>query len=293
MTSPLPAEWNHWVQEVVRLLAAPPLRRSEKATRGPQDPKFALGDYLLAIPSQFVDLLADAVGGDVGQLRIARDVADKIPPERRVAASWTVHRDLRHRPELLADGLTVRDATAVAGKDPIDEKSERRKTVEERAKNVRKGLADPEVYALIDTEMANNRAERQMRHRARQVQSEHGVRARELEAEVRALREAKSPFEATVKAELEINKATQLVEAIAQTFDGLPQGERLLAALDELNAAVAGVLLEHRPATNLEDGPIVFEGEAWQPRSARAALTAGSNQRDLPGEGRTVIDMVD
>jgi hypothetical protein len=293
MTSPLPAEWGHWVQEVSRLLAAPPLRRSEKSSRGPQDPKFALGDFLLGIPSQFVDLLADAVHAEVGQLRTARDVADKIPPERRVAASWTVHRDLRNHPELLVDGLTVRDAAAAAGKDPIDAKSERNQTVEERAKTVRNGLADPEVYALIDTEMANNRAERQLRHRARQVLSEHQKRGRELEAEVRALREAKSPFEATVKAELEINKAMQLVEAIAQTIDGLPQPERLLAALDELNAAVAGLLLEHRPSASLEDGPIVIEGETWQPRSARAALIAGSHQRDLPGEGRTVIDMVD
>ncbi len=291
MTTPLPPEWDSWLEEGARLLAAPPLRRSEQSTRGPHDPKFALGDFLLGVPAELVDSLADALHTSPGQFRTYREVADKLRPERRVAASWTVHRDLRERPELLQDGLTVRAAAALMGKQPIDSKPDRRLPLEERAAKVRAGLADPDVYALIDNELAQSRTERQLRQRARQVHSEHTQRGRELEAELRDLRAAKSPFEATVKAELDVNKAMQLVEAIGQSLDDLPQPDRLLDALTELNTVIATVLLAKQVGDETE-APIIIEGEVWQARSARAAL-ASSNQRDLSREGRTVIDMVD
>ncbi len=177
------------------------------------------------------------------------------------------------------------------GKQPIDSKPDRRLPLNERAAKVRAGLADPDVYALIDNELAQSRTERQLRQRARQVHSEHTQRSRELEAEIRDLRAAKSPFEATVKAELEVNKAMQLVEAIGQSLDDLPQPDRLLDALTELNTVIATVLLAKQTGDETE-APIIIEGEVWRARFARAAL-ASSNQRDLSREGRTVIDMVD
>jgi len=291
MTTPLPPEWDWWLEAGGRLLAAPPLRRNEQSTRGPNDPKFALGDFLLGVPAELVDRLAEALQTSPGQFRTYRDVADKLRPDRRVAASWTVHRDLRELPELLQDGLTVRAAAALMGKQPIDSKPDRSLSLEERAAKVRAGLADPDVYALIDNELAQGRTERQLRQRARQVHSEHTHRGRELEAELRELRAAKSPFEATVKAELEVNKAMQLVEAISQSLDDLPQPDRLLDSLTELNTIVAAVLLAQRGGDET-DPPIVIEGEVWQTRPVRAAL-ASSNQRDLPREGRTVTDMID
>jgi hypothetical protein len=291
MATPLPPEWDSWLEEGARLLAAPPLRRNEQSTRGPHDPKFALGDFLLAVPQNFVEPLAEALSASPGQFRIYREVADKLAPAHRVAASWTVHRDLRERPDLLQDGLTVRAAAVRMGKQPIDSKPDRRLSLEERADKVRAGLADPDVFALIDNELAHSRTERQLRHRARQVHSEHTHRGRELETELRDLRAAKSPFEATVKAELDVNKAMQLVEAIGQTFDDLPQPERLLDALVELNTLIAAFILTQR-ASEDHDAPIVVEGEVWQARPARAAL-ASSNQRDLPRDGRIVVDAVD
>ena len=291
MTTPLPPEWDSWLEEGARLLAAPPLRRNEQSTRGPHDPKFALGDFLLGVPVELVDNLSDALHVGPGQFRTYRDVATKLPPKRRVAASWTVHRDLRDRPELLQAGLKVRAAAALMGKQPIDSKPDRRLSLEERAAKVRAGLSDPDVYALIDNELAHSRTARQLRQRARQVHSEHTHRGRELEAELRELRAAKSPFEATVKAELDVNKAMQLVEAIGQTLDDLPQPDRLLDALTELNTVIATFMLTQRAGDD-PDAPIIIEGEMWQARSARAAL-ASSNQRDLSREGRTVIDMVD
>lgn len=283
MPSPLPPEWGSWLTEGARLLAVPPLRRHEQSLHGFQDPKFALGDFLLEVPTEFVDRLEQVLGARPGQFRIYRDVSAKVPIGHRVASSWTVHRDLRDRPDLLADGLTVRSAAALLGKQPIDSKPDRRLTLEERADKVRAGLADPEVYALIDSELARSRAERQVLRRAREVRSEYSHRRRDLENELRELRAAQSPFEATVKAELDINKAMQLVEAIGQTLEHLPQPERLLDALAELNSAIAGLLLEQRGSGDTE-APIIFDGEVWQDRSARAELSS-SNQRNLPPEG--------
>jgi hypothetical protein len=277
------------VEEGARLLAVPPLRRSEQSSRGASDPKFALGDFLTQIPLGLLDAFAAAIGRETSQLRVYREVAGKVPPESRVGAAWTVHRDLREKPALLRDGLTVRAATALLGKNPIDSKADRHLSVAERADIVRKGLTDPEVYALIDSEMAQSRAERQTKHRARLFHTELSKRERSLEAELRQLREAKSPFEATVKAELDLNRAAQLVHAVGESLDDLPQPDRLTAALIELGSEVTSVLSAQSDSV---DGPVVIDGEVWQGRSARAVST-DSNQRHLSGEGRVVIDSVD
>ena len=145
MSTPLPPEWSTWVEEGARLLAAPPLRRSEQVARGPEDPKFAIGDFLATIPGPYVELLAEHLGRDAAQFRVYREVAEKIPSDQRVKASWTVHRDLRERPDLLSDALTVRAAAALLGKKPIDSKADRRLSLEERAAKVRDALADEEV----------------------------------------------------------------------------------------------------------------------------------------------------
>src|SRR4051794_18828954 len=123
MTDSLPPEWNSWLAEGARLLGVPQLRRAAKTSRGPEDPKFAIGDFLCTVPSQFVDALAAALGVDPSQFRSYRDVADKVPPSRRVAASWGVHRQLKEQPDLLRDGLTIRGAAKLLGID-IDSKAD-------------------------------------------------------------------------------------------------------------------------------------------------------------------------
>jgi hypothetical protein len=263
VNTPLPPEWDHWMMEGARLLAAPPLRRNDQARRGPEDPKFALGDWLLEIPSQFVDALAESLDRDPSQFRVYREVAEKISPANRLAASWTVHRDLRDRPELLTDGLTVRRAAERLGKKPIDAKPDSRLSVQERAAKVRAALADPDVYAIIEAEVAESRAERNARKLATRFVSEHGQRQRELEVELRALRAAMSPLEATVKAELRVNEAAQLVEAIALTVDDLHEPQRVVRALAELNVLITQFLFS-RPSTTESDKLVVInDGEVW------------------------------
>lgn len=292
MPTSRPPEWDEWVAQGARLNAAPPLRRNERTSNGARDPKFLFGDFLAGIPSQYIEALAVAIGEDPSSLRDYRDVATTFPPGHRVAASWSVHRNLRRRPELLRDGLTVREANVLLGGKPIDAKPDQRLSLEERAAKVREGLADPEVYALIDQELARSRNERKLRSRARQVVTEHSQRERELRNEIKELHEAQSAFEATVKVELQLNHATQLVHSIGETFTDLEQPERLISALTDLNLEIAKVLVAHQPPEETVDAPIVIDGEMWQARPARAALT-DSNQRDLSRDGRTVIELID
>lgn len=291
MSAPTPPEWETWHREVERLLAAPPLRRNEISTRGPEDPKFALGDFLKEVPEGHLDALAESLKQDPGQFRSYREVAKALPGPQRVAASWTVHRNLRHRPDLLRDGLTVRQANDLLGGKPIDSKPDIRLSVRERANRVRAALADPDVFEIIDKELNDERVSRKVRSRARRVVSEHAARERELKAELNALQQAKSPYEATVKAELEINRAVQLVHAVGKTLEDLPQSERILGVLKELNLETVAVLASADPNPDAVT-PIVVDGETWQDRPPRAAL-ASSNEELLPEEGRTVIDQFD
>lgn len=283
-----PPEWARWVGEVARLMAASPLRRGEQSSRGPEDPKFKLGDFLVQLPEQYVELLAIEHDLDPAQFRTYREVAAKVPRERRVRASWTVHRDLRDRLDLLRDGLTVRQAAAAAGKRPIDSKADRRLSVEDRAAKVRAFLADPDVYAVIEQDMARTRQERRVRHGARLVHEDLAKQEKQLQTELRERREAKSPLEATLKAQLDLLRAAQLVHAIGETLVELPEFSRLVDALAELREQVDRVLDQCEPQ---DDGVVVIDAEVWQDRTARAAI-AGSAQRPLPQTGR-IIDVAD
>lgn len=289
MSDQRPPEWARWVGEVARLLGVPPLRRGERSSQGPEDPKFKLGDFLKRVPEEYVELLATEHDVDPAQFRVYREVAAKVPPERRVQASWTVHRDLRDRLDLLRDGLTVRQAAAAAGKRPVDSKADRKLSVEDRAIKVRAFLKDPNVYALIERDVARTRQERRVRHGARVLHEDLAKQEKMLQAELRERREAKSPLEATLKAQVDLLRAAQLVHAIGETLIELPEVDRLIDALTELREQVDRVL-DHCDAQ--DDDVVIIDAEAWQDRTARAAI-AGSAQRSLSHTGRTVVDMVD
>jgi hypothetical protein len=284
-----PAERTSWVEEVARLLAAPPLRRGEQSFRGPEDPKFILGDYLVDLSEEEVETVAIELDVDPAQLRIYREVAAKIPPMRRVKASWTVHRDLRDRQALLRDGLTVRAAAAAAGKRPIDSKADRRLSVEDRAAKVRDFLADPDVYSVIELDMSRSRQERRVRHGARLVHDDLAKQEKFVQAELRESREAKSALEATLKAQVDLLRAAQLVHAVGETLAELPEFDRLIGALSDLRDEVDRVLDE---CETTDDGVVIIDAEVWQDRPARAAI-ADSDQRSLSQPGRAVVDILE
>jgi hypothetical protein len=145
---------------------------------------------------------------------------------------------------------------------------------------VHRFLDDPEVYAVIEEEIAQSRANRRIRHRARLVHSELAARQKAVEAELREMREAKSPFEATVKAELDLLRAAQLAHAVGELIADLPQQERLADALRSLAEEVSEALEKFAPRDDEVIQDEVIQDEAWQVRSAQAAL-ADSAQRFL------------
>ena len=115
----LGTSWEELVERGRVLAAAPPLSRGDKARRGPDDPKWGLGDLLLEVPDSAVDRFASDVGEDAAAFRQYRVVAAAWPVQSRVAASWTAHRELKDHParfELIVPGMTMRQAAEAAGK---------------------------------------------------------------------------------------------------------------------------------------------------------------------------------
>ncbi|WP_157117494.1 hypothetical protein [Nocardia vaccinii] len=139
--------------------------------------------------------------------------------------------------------------------------------VAERVKRVRTFLADPHVYKVIEQDIKTSQ-DRRLRARARVVHADLAKRQRDAEAELRELQNAKSPFEATVKAELELNKAAQFVHAVGESIDDMPQPDRLADALRDLAEQVATVLEKLEPPMEYE----VIDSEAWPIRSTQAEL---------------------
>jgi hypothetical protein len=257
MSDALPAEWQLWLQEGARLLAVPPLPRSESAARGPEDPKFALGDFLLTVPEQYIDALAEQLQQKPARFRVCRDVAQKFPPQRRVAAAWSTHRDCRKKPHKLRPGMRWSRTT-----DNL--------TVDEKVEKVREFLADRDVYRRIEQWIATSK-DRRMRGRARVIHAETDKLRKEAEADLREMQNAKSPFEAAVKAQLELLDAAQYAYAVGELFGDLPESERVIDALRRLQEAVAVAL--HKALPEPPEPPAeVIDGEAWQARSARAAI---------------------
>lgn len=270
------------MEEGARILSVPPLRRSEASTRGPEDKKFQLGDLLNSIPAHLVDDFAQALNQDPAAFRAYRDVAKKVPKNKRVEAAWSVHRDLKDMPQLLTPGLTVREAAILAGKKPIDSKAAHRRSVGQRADDARALLADPDVRAVIEAEQHLTREERKARAAARNITSELDARAKALEAELREAKRAMKPYEATVKAVLDLHKAAQLADAVGQLMNDLDQPERLADALRTLISSASMALEQYESG---DERTIV--GEAWQARP-EAYGTAESAQRVLPPAGRVV-----
>ncbi|MGV0788671.1 hypothetical protein ABQF33_17315 [Mycolicibacterium sp. XJ2] len=145
-------------------------------------------------------------------------------------------------------------------------------SAEARAELVRKILADDAVYALIETETKSAR-ERRIRGRARVTHAELRAAEKALEAELREMRSAKSPFEAGIKATLELNRAAQYVHAVGKTMDDMPtlSVEEIVDALKDLREQVTLVLAEHDDAAQIDGSMVINSEETWGEQSGRAA----------------------
>ena len=90
-----------------------PARPGWRVTQGPLDEKFALGDFRDVEDDQ-LDGLAGEIGYNLNaaNLKSYREVARAWPPDKRVAASWTVHRTLKSQGRSFRNHQTCNDAPA-------------------------------------------------------------------------------------------------------------------------------------------------------------------------------------
>lgn len=271
--------WDSLVERGRALLGAPPLGRASKATAGPSDPKWALGDLLAHVPDSLLARYAVEIGANEGELRRLRDVAAKWPATRRVAASWSAHRDLKDHAErfsLIRPGMTVREAAEAAGKQPIDAKPITRMKLDEKAALVVTLLMDKNVNDLVSAKLAERGAARRTQRAARMASDE---RSAEYKNAMRALRQAqstKSPEVAFLEVIFKIQEAAEYVRAVVsaatETDSALPlvpenRRPELIFAVDALSdvADQALEVLRSTPKAGTS-GTHVIEADVAKPR---------------------------
>jgi len=209
--------WNSWLERGRALLSAPPLSRKDKAERGPEDPKWSLGDLLLEMPEHLVDRFALMLGEEKGTFHRLREVAEKWPAEHRVRASWSAHRDLKDHPErftLIVPGMSVRAAAVAAGKKPIDAKPRERMTLEERAAEVIALLADKKVNDLVISELTERRETRRKVRAARAAADERSAEYKEALRRLHEAQAAKSPDRAFLEVVFKMQETAEYTRAV-------------------------------------------------------------------------------
>lgn len=212
------SEWQSWLERGRVLVDAPPLSRADKSKRGPEDAKWALGDLMLEIPDHRVEAYARELGEErASTLRQYREVASRWPRERRVAASWTAHRELKDHPDrfaLIVPGMTMRAAAEAAGKRPIDSIPPERMSLDERASHVVTLLMDKSVNDRVQELLEERRAARRLRRAARTASDERSGEYKEAMANLRDAQAAKSPETAFLEVVFQIQKAAEYVRAV-------------------------------------------------------------------------------
>lgn len=276
--------WSSWIEQGRALLAAPPLTRGEKKAKGQDDPKWALGDLLLELPEQRLDRFAEELDQSPSEFRRLRDVAGQWPPEHRVAASWSAHRDLKDHQDrfnLIHPGMTVRQAAKAAGKADIDAKPTGRMTLEERADHVAVMLADKATNAAVLERLEERRATRRMRQATRMAADERSAEYKEAMRALRQAQASKSPEVAFLEVVFKLQEATEYLRAVYMAATDttaavplVPQNRK-----PELLMAIEGIAEVARQALQALDGgasrPVdedVYDVEAEDVRRSRPKL---------------------
>lgn len=204
------------VERVRSAMAAPDLRRSEVQTRGPQDPKFLVGDAFLAFPTiEERDAVATLVGLNQAQARSYAKVAEAWPVQTRVATSWTVHRELCkktkfydpvNRFDTIRPGMTMREAHMITNAAPLDRKAPKHKTNDELADEIVQWLLDArgrsEVVPLVEQRLEAS------------VEGRRLVGARRTTSMLRKLREEIRKLQQVIKTERERGTGPQRFRAV-------------------------------------------------------------------------------
>jgi hypothetical protein len=191
---------------------------------GPLDEKFALGDLICEVGDEELDELAREIGHNLtsANLRSYREVARAWPPEKRVAASWTVHRTLKNavnRFELIAPGMTLRQAQIATGKNPADTEHPSRWGLDRLVPFIITELLDARVSKAVRAELETRKGARAARTAARMVDEERSAEYREALRVLREARDAKSPERAVYEVIFKLRDAREYVRAVAKASD--------------------------------------------------------------------------
>ena len=190
-------DWEELVEPGRAILSAPRLGRAERASSGPSDEKFALGDLFLGVEDEQLEWLAGRLGHNLtgAGLRSYREVAAAWPPEKRVAASWTTHRTLKNAPDrfdVIKPGMTLRQAQQAIGKQPADTEHPSRWSLDRKVPFIVTQLMDATTNKAVRDDLDGKKGARAARAAAKMVDEERSAEYREALRELREARDAKS-----------------------------------------------------------------------------------------------------
>ena len=195
--------------------------------------------------------LAKAIGLQQRAAEQYAEVSGAWPPGKRLdAASWAVHRELRHEPDrytMIEAGMTMRGARRAKGCPEVDAKPRHRKSIDERVQEVIAELQDANVHAALKDYLRRQEDDRRLLKLETEADKIRKHAVYEIKQRQRLLRGARS----THTGFLEHIEALHLHEQdVWAVQDWLVEGdkvpphlvEKLSGALSELGEAAFEVL---------------------------------------------------
>ena len=282
-----------WTEGVRSAMSAPPLSRSEKSRPG-ADPKWAIGDALLAVPEAHRDRVADDAGLDKAIARSYWRTAEAWPASTRtVSASWTVHRELAalpHRFEVISAGMTIRDAQEVrTGKRP-DRRAQHNLDDDDVIDEVVRLMLSPRSKDIVPQILDRLNASKEGRRAAHDRRSGAALRRlaeeiRLVQKELKRLRGEKSPALRFMESRRRLLDTEVNVEEIGLLFNDPDERQ---AADEEEWLKLAGRLRElqevaAKVANDIVRTLDVVEAEAWDEADAWSVA-------ELSDQGDDIVD---
>jgi hypothetical protein len=255
-------------------MSAPPLRRSEKNRPG-ADPKWAIGDALLAAPAEQRDAVADEVGIDKADGRSYWRTAEAWPPHTRTtAASWSTYRELAplgDRFAIIRPGMTMRDAALVRTGKPLDRRATHKLSDEQVIDDVVRLMLSPRRRSVVPLILQRLNSSKEGRKAARDRRSTSALRRlddeiRLVQKEVRRRQGEKSPALRFMESRRRLLDTEVNVEEVALLFN---DPDERGAVDDDDWRKLAERLVELRDRTDKVAHTIVaavdtLEAEGWE-----------------------------
>jgi hypothetical protein len=266
-------DWDDQVELGRALADAPRLGRADASKRGPEDPKWALGDLAATIPEEHLDRFAKEIGVSPSDVRAYRRVAVAWPSENRVAASWTAHRELKDHEErfaLIAPGMSMRAAAQAAGKAPIDGgPALHRLSDDELAEYAISILKQKPINDLVTQKLRERKAARRLSAATRAAEDDRSAEYKQAYRDYRQAQSSKSPELAVLDAIFKLRELSEFVRILPEwdAAGGLPGHRRddVISAISAAHDATAEALDQMRdtaPTNYKFSGGIIDVGEA-------------------------------